>query len=135
MAILDRKPSSEQILGRNPYWLKSANLEQKCLKLMHKNYGMLLAVSSAQLSSGRRGRFRKEKKDAYGHGNRGKDPPALSSAQGGRAIRHRAGAERIEDRALARHICNHLRFRAQPRLDPGRRSGGGVGAVVPGCGR
>ena len=76
-----------------------------------------------------------ENSNAFGRGNRGKDPQAVSSAQGSRAIRHRAGAAGAEDCAMARHIRDYFRVCAQSRIDAGRRHGGGFGFVVLGRGR
>ena len=81
------------------------------------------------------GPLRVENSNAYGHGNQGKNPSAISSAQGGRAIRHRAGPARAEDGAMARHICDYFRLCAQSRINAGRRHGGGLGIVVLGRGR
>src|ERR1700745_1408697 len=66
-----------------------------------------------------------ENSNAFGRGNRGKDPQAVSPAQGGRAIRHRAGPAGAEDGAMARHIRDYFWVRAQSRIDAGRRHGRG----------
>ena len=76
-----------------------------------------------------------ENSDAFGRGNRGKDPQAVSPTQGGRAIRHRAGAAGAQDGAMARHIRNYFWVRAQSRIDAGRLHGRGFGFVILGRGR
>src|SRR5690348_5726264 len=88
-------------------------------------YGMLLAVLMPRYLA-----WAHEGCDAHDSRNRREDSPALPSAQGGRAIRYRAGPARIEDGALVRHLLDHLRVCAQPGIDAGWRNGGGLRPLV-----